>query len=164
MAGGVGGQGNRDIRSPQVGFFSSFFFFFFFLFTSKKSLPERLVAVVAAGPDARLAVAGLLISNLAFVGAAVALHALTLRVTKRDDLAAASALLFCFNPASVFHSAVYTESLHALAMFAGMHEISHRRPWRATACFTVAAATRSNAILSIGWGVFLLAREKNHQG
>lgn len=52
-------------------------------------------------------------------------------------------LFFCFNPASVFYSVVYTESLFAAATFWGL-VLLPQSGLLATGCFTVAAATRSN--------------------
>jgi len=69
-----------------------------------------------------LAVAGMLVANLAFVAAALVLHRLGLATLgpRRADTALLAALLFCASPASVFFSAVYTESPFALCSFAGM--------------------------------------------
>ena len=60
-----------------------------------------------------------------------------------SSLAARATLLFCLTPASIFYSAIYTESLFALLSFAGML-CAGRRPWLATAAFALATATRSN--------------------
>lgn len=60
-----------------------------------------------------------------------------------SSLAARATLLFCLTPASIFFSAIYTESLFALLSFAGML-CAGRRPWLATAAFALATATRSN--------------------
>lgn len=59
-------------------------------------------------------------SNAAFVAAAVLLYRLGQKVLSDERAACVAALLFCVNPASVFFSAIYTESLFAMASFAGM--------------------------------------------
>lgn len=78
---------------------------------------------------------GVFISNTAFVVAAVLLyacarsalfdifkyiHRLTKLLFKDADFAFTSAVLFCFNPASIFMSALYTESLFAALLFASL--------------------------------------------
>ena len=119
--------------------------------------------------DAALAVAGLLVCNSAAVLAALVFNrpvpfehptagtkdvqhsvtvsrcprSLSLEVLQDSSLAARATLLFCLTPASVFYSAIYTESLFALLSFAGMLWAG-RRPWLATAAFALATATRSN--------------------
>jgi len=69
-------------------------------------------------------------------------------VTKDNRLAAAAALLYTFNPASVFHSTLYTEALFAAASFAGLYAQYH---WG-----SIALATLPNALASLirsngGW-------------
>lgn len=69
------------------------------------------------------------------------------------DLAEEAALLFCYNPASVFYSSMYTESLYALLSFAGLLLLAGHgrrprlRPRGAAASFALAALTRSNGLL-----------------
>ena len=59
-------------------------------------------------------------------------------------------IFFCFNPASIFYSAVYTESLFAAASFAGMLLVEKQSFWAGVFCFALAAAARSNGK---GWVV-----------
>ena len=53
-------------------------------------------------------------------------------------------MLFCWNPASVFCSVIYTESLYALATFLGMLALERGSLSGAVSGFIVSAATRSN--------------------
>ncbi len=71
---------------------------------------------------------------------------LSLDVLRDASLAARATLLFCLTPASIFYSAIYTESIFTLASFVGMRH-ARRRPWLATAAFMLATATRSNGRL-----------------
>ena len=70
-----------------------------------------------------------------------------------ERLSALATVLYCFNPASVFYAAAYTEGLFAALSFVGMwylHQPQHY--WRGIACFTLATAARSNGLLN-GWFV-----------
>lgn len=101
-----------------------------------------------------ISLAGVLISNLAFVGAAVALYNLTLRLFQSEQIAKYSAILFCFTPASIFMSAVYTESLYALFSFTGLL-LFERNEWLLSSLvFALGSATRSNGMLFIGFFLF----------
>ncbi len=103
-------------------------------------------------------VLGLGINVFAFCIAALALHRLSSKILKNEDLVSLSVLLFCFNPASVFYSAAYTESLFAACTWTGMVLLSSENSNRGSGslfrwaagvlalCF--AGATRSNGILS----------------
>lgn len=63
---------------------------------------------------------GLLISNVAFVAAALAIYALTLAALDDATTASNAARMWCLSPANIFFSTVYTESLFAALCFAGM--------------------------------------------
>ncbi|XP_022173727.1 GPI mannosyltransferase 2 [Myzus persicae] len=62
-------------------------------------------------------VAGVFFNNIIFVFTALALFNLTLHIHKNAEMAYNSTVLFCFNPASVFFSAPYSESLFAFTTF-----------------------------------------------
>jgi GPI mannosyltransferase 2 len=64
-------------------------------------------------------------------------------------LADTAVLLFCFNPASVFYTIGYTESLFSACTFTGMYLLHKNRLLLSTLAFTAGAASRSNGILSI---------------
>ena len=68
---------------------------------------------------------------------------LSLRTLRDRRLADLALLLFCANPASVFHSAAYTEPLYAAASFFGLWLLPDR-PAAAVATFVAASAARSN--------------------
>ena len=74
-------------------------------------------------------------------------------ILENEWLSALSTILYCFNPASAFHAAAYTESLFAALSFAGMWYLHQpQKYWRGIACFTLATAARSNGLLN-GWFV-----------
>jgi phosphatidylinositol glycan class V len=127
--------------------------------------------------DSCMLVSGFLISNACCVLATRALYDLGLAVlpdSRRND-AYTAALLFACGPASVFMSAVYTESLFAWLSFRGLHYLvtalaptrrrididgqppddrtdgyqlcSLRKHLHCALCFALASATRSNGML-----------------
>lgn len=102
---------------------------------------------------------GLEVNIVAFCIAAVALHRLSRYVLQNEELASLSVLLFCCNPASVFYSAAYTESLFAACTWTGLVLLTIKNGggtgggsviyWAAgVLLFCLAGATRSNGILS----------------
>lgn len=74
------------------------------------------------------------------------LRRLSRQILQDAQLAAAAALLYCFNPASMFFSAVYTESLYAMFSFAGLLSLQISQPWSASMLFSLSSATRSNGV------------------
>lgn len=93
--------------------------------------------------------AGLLLSNGAFVVAACCLHALGERVVRDSQLAGTAALLFCAAPASVFFSALYAESIFSAATFGGLILLERGAPWGATAILALASGCRANGVLNV---------------
>lgn len=102
-------------------------------------------------PRTALVVAAWLLSNAAFVLAAVLLEALTAEVTGSLATARRAAMLFCWNPASVFMGVAYTESAFCLATFAGMLLWTRGRRLSGALCFALGAAMRSNGGLAIAF-------------
>ena len=107
---------------------------------------------------ARSAVAGVLFSNACFCLAALALFKLSCAVLGNRAAAYRAAVLFCFNPASVFMSAFYTEAPFALFSFSGMLVLfgSPSPPTvvsllLAALCFSLATATRANGVILAGY-------------
>ena len=71
---------------------------------------------------------------------------LTLRTLKDQPLTDLALLLFCFNPASVFFTTAYTESLYTAFSFLGLWLLPGKH-WGAVSAFLAASATRSNGAL-----------------
>ena len=81
-------------------------------------------------------------------------------ILQDNRLSALATALYCFNPASVFHSAAYTESLFAAASFAGMWYLHHpRQYWVGVLCFALGTAVRSNGLLNAGFILHLGMRQ-----
>lgn len=84
-------------------------------------------------------------------------------ILQDEHLSALATALYCFNPASAFHSAAYTESLFTALSFAGMWHLHRpRQYWWGVLCFALGTAARSNGLLNAGfvahWGILQLLR------
>ncbi|KAK6021790.1 hypothetical protein OSTOST_12532, partial [Ostertagia ostertagi] len=98
-----------------------------------------------------------------FLIAAALLYRIVLRVSRSVKQAIIAVLLFSANPASIFFSAAYTESLYCMLTFAGICVLLEDRPsffiryLGSLLCFGLAYATRSNGLINIGYvGFFCL--------
>ena len=101
-----------------------------------------------------LLISGVVVNACLFCIAAVLLYLLTMEVTKDRQLALNSSILFCFNPASVFMCAVYSESLFACLSFAVMLLVAKRKPTLAALVCGLAVAARSNGTILAGFVIY----------
>jgi phosphatidylinositol glycan class V len=117
-------------------------------------------------------VAGVIISNVSFVAAGLVLFKLIHKITGNLKESLIAVYVFCWNPASIFFSACYTESLYALITFFGMYTLE-QQPFSRTnqilsaIIFSFAFMTRSNGFLNVGYIGFALLVEtvmKKHKG
>jgi phosphatidylinositol glycan class V len=125
-------------------------------------------------------ISGFVISNVSFIAAAVTLYFLSVQLfsissivpqfsNKRlsilliQRVSFLSVLLFTVNPAVVFTSSVYTESLFVCLSFLGMLAVSHSRLYIAAVMFALSSATRSNGVVLSGFIIYyhLLAMVKS---
>lgn len=105
-------------------------------------LPQRSISLLS----------GVAINALAFPLATVCLYLLTLELSQNNrKLSLLAAGFFSLNPASVFMSAVYSETLFSLFTFAGLLALEKRRPWLSAVVFSLASFTRSNGIVLCGF-------------
>ena len=98
-----------------------------------------------------LKLAGILVNLGLFVFATLALYELTWRLFKDEYLAYKSALFFCINPASIFFSATYSESLHAALSFYLMAKLEKGFSFKVGLVLALASFNRSNALLNLGF-------------
>lgn len=120
--------------------------------------------------DSLIFLAGLLINTLFFCLAALELYKLSVQILS-VELAYKSTVLFCFNPASIFFTAPYTESLYSYLTFKSMTNIvciytkysqtGAYIHFKDVASFVIpislSTCTRSNGVLNVGFvGFFLL--------
>ena len=122
----------------------------------------RLVANTAFYPfqlyvsyDIVLCWSALMVNLAAFVASAVVFHHLSLTVLN-EKLAYKAAQLYCINPASIFFTAYYSESLFALVSFAGMLFNERRRTSYAVVTFALSGIVRSNGVVNMGYVIYNL--------
>ncbi|SPQ97046.1 unnamed protein product (mitochondrion) [Plasmodiophora brassicae] len=106
-----------------------------------------------------LAMVGVMLSNACAIAAAVGLYRLGQAVLQDDALAHRAALLYCFNPAGVFLSAAYTESLFSCCSFWALNLLYRDRAWRAACLMALAVATRTNGTLLVGFVFYRAIQE-----
>ncbi|KAL3998569.1 Mannosyltransferase (PIG-V) family protein [Acanthocheilonema viteae] len=105
------------------------------------------------------------VNFVAFVLCGQLLYAFLLMFTKSTKLALLACVVFTLNPASIFFSAVYSESVYMLLTFCGMFalyadpSLSFIRYIIAALFFSFAFATRSNGIFNFGYIIFQLMIE-----
>lgn len=114
--------------------------------------------------DSSILFTAVLVNFVVFIFAAVSLYRLSIAILVKQDLSLKAALLFCFNPATIFFSAPYSETLFAFLTFVGIANVVHLYtkylnskknfslqdflylvPLAASTC------TRSNGILNVGF-------------
>lgn len=101
--------------------------------------------------------AGVVINFWSFVKSALVLYDLTEKVFQNTIVAYRSALLFCINPASIFFSALYTESLFALLTFYSMLECLNCNPCSFMP-LGLSTLVRSNGLVNIGFPLYTWLR------
>ena len=94
---------------------------------------------------------GALINFVAFPLAAFALYLLTQDLSENVTFSRLVTFLFCLNPASVFMSAVYSETLFALFTFSTLLALTRGSSWLSTMFIALATATRSNGVVLCGF-------------
>uniref|UniRef100_A0AAG5CZJ3 GPI mannosyltransferase 2 n=1 Tax=Anopheles atroparvus TaxID=41427 RepID=A0AAG5CZJ3_ANOAO len=104
-------------------------------------------------------VLAVLFNMVCFVGAAKALYRLSKLVLGSKKKAEIAVLLFCFNPASIFFTATYTESLYAWLSFAVMYQsIEDVTSIFITIPLSLSILSRSNGMINIGFVLYFAVR------
>ena len=137
-------------------------------------LLSRMMSILFStwlSPGVAILLAGIIISNVAFVLAATSFLQLrypvptpsrnlilTIIISQllflKDSTAITATLLFCITPASIFMSAFYSESLFASLTFAGIVQLQHGHITMASLAFAATTATSSNGILNVLFIIF----------
>ncbi|KAL1832015.1 hypothetical protein DCAR_0102032 [Daucus carota subsp. sativus] len=121
----------------------------FCIFVFSKTVFAPLVPLV--GYRAVLGLSGYVLNNIAFVFAAVYFHRLSVIVLKDKRTALRASILFCFNPASIFFSSIYSESLYALLSIGGICHLMSGAKNKSTLWFALSVLARSNGVLNAGY-------------
>lgn len=101
-----------------------------------------------------------LLNILLFCKAANILYLLTLRIFNDLNKSWNAVLLFCFNPASIFFSAAYSETLFCLISFYIMLECCMEiRFVRTTFALALNIVARSNGLVNFGFPLYFLLRK-----
>ncbi|KAM3264652.1 hypothetical protein T459_01671 [Capsicum annuum] len=106
------------------------------------------------GQRAVLGLSGYVLNYFAFVLAAFYLYRLSAIILKDSELALRASILFCLNPASIFYSAIYTESMYALCSIGGMYYLMRGSTNIATLWLALSGFARSNGVLNAGYICF----------
>lgn len=110
-----------------------------------------LTAIIPGHSNTIFLITAVLFNNIIFVFTAVILFDLSLHILNNEEMAYNSAVLFCFNPASIFFSAPYSESLFAFTTFYGMYHISQKNILKTSLFFGFSVLGRSNGLLNAGY-------------
>jgi len=94
---------------------------------------------------------GWLLNTVFFIGAADKLYDLTQVIFNDDSYSLMTSFVFCFNPASIFFSALYTESLFSFLVFNGMCTLMKKEFCASTIWFMLSSFCRSNGIINAGF-------------
>ncbi|CAL0312173.1 unnamed protein product [Lupinus luteus] len=145
------------IRIAQCGYEYEQFYAFLPLLPISISFFSRTVFAVFVpfiGDRAVLALSGYVINNLAFVFAALYFYKLSTVILKDHGIALQATILFCFNPASIFYSSIYSESLYSLLSFGGMYYFASGGSNLSVLFLALSGCARSNGVLNAGYLCF----------
>ena len=96
-------------------------------------------------------IAAVVFNFLLFVKSSIILFKLGKEVLRNEALAYRAAILFCINPASIFFTAPYSESLFSFLTFNALFINETRSTTLAAVPFGLASAARSNGLVNIGY-------------
>ncbi|KAL6842118.1 hypothetical protein ACP4OV_028097 [Aristida adscensionis] len=150
-------DGVHFARAAQCGYeYEQSFAFLPLLPASLALLARSLFAplVPVLGYRAVLVISGYVLNNVAFVSAAAYFYRLSALILKDRKTAYRASVLFCFNPASVFYSSLYSESLYALFSLGGLFYLFSGANTVAMIMLALSGSARSNGALNAGYFCF----------
>ncbi|CAN7035710.1 unnamed protein product [Brassica rapa subsp. trilocularis] len=124
----------------------------FFISLLSRTVFAPLVALI--GLRAVMVLSGYVVTNLAFVLAAIYLFRVSVIILKDTEASFRASVIFCFNPASIFYSSIYSESLYALFSIGGVYHLLSGASNVAVLWFALSGCARSNGILNAGYICF----------
>ncbi|KAJ1696753.1 hypothetical protein LUZ63_005265 [Rhynchospora breviuscula] len=146
------------VRIAECGYEYEQTYAFLPLLPISMSLLSRSVfapLVPLIGYRAVLALSGYILNNIAFVLATLYLYRLSNLIFKDSAAALRASLLFCLNPASIFYSSLYTESLYALFSIGGLYHLLSGSSTLAMLMFALSGSARSNGAVNAGYICFM---------
>ncbi|XP_006354157.1 GPI mannosyltransferase 2 [Solanum tuberosum] len=145
------------VRIAQCGYEYEQNYAFFPLIPICISLLSRTVLaplIPFIGQRAVLGLSGYVLNNFAFVLASFYLYRLSAIILKDSEVALRATILFCLNPASIFYSSIYTESMYALCSIGGLYYLMRGSNNIATLWLALTGFARSNGVLNAGYICF----------
>lgn len=103
--------------------------------------------------------AGVVLANACFAVSAVFFRRLSEKIVQNPTIVRRATLIYCFNPASVFFSTNYSESLYAMLLFGGLAALEGHRLALSTLLLTLATWTRANGILNACFVLAVMLRD-----
>ncbi|KAL5273043.1 PIGV family protein [Megaselia abdita] len=112
---------------------------------------------------ATLLVTGIILNGYFFHRAANCLYDLTQKIFKDPHKSWNTIVLFCFNPASIFFSAPYSEGLFCWLTFSLMLEASSRRMSfiKVSLALALSIVCRSNGLVNLGFPIYFALRSRS---
>ena len=104
-------------------------------------------------------ITAVLLNAFLFCAAASQLYKLSYKVLKSEYLAFRAAQLFCVNPASIFFSAAYSESLYSFLTFTGLSYLESGYFFKCACIFMLCSATRSNALINSFFIIYIFIHQ-----
>ncbi|KAK0426297.1 hypothetical protein QR680_009629 [Steinernema hermaphroditum] len=127
-----------------------------------KKLSSILLNLIPMHESSAVILIGVALSNGCFVVTGMVLFAFVKSIYGSQHRAFWASFLFAWNPAAIFFSSLYTESLYALVTFSGLLVLYGKgdlfaRTLVAVVLFTVSFGIRSNGLLNFGYiGYFVI--------
>ncbi|KAK1557316.1 hypothetical protein Q3G72_022380 [Acer saccharum] len=110
--------------------------------------------VAIIGHRAVLGLCGYVVSNIAFLFVAIYFYRLAVVMLKDPEAAFRASVLFCFNPASIIYSSIYSESLYALFSVGGLYYLISGAKNIAVLWLALSGCARSNGVRNAGYFCF----------
>ncbi|GMT00544.1 hypothetical protein PENTCL1PPCAC_22718, partial [Pristionchus entomophagus] len=136
----------------------AFFPFFPTVIRTGSSLLSTVSTGVIVSPDS-IVIAAVLLNFVTFIISSILIYDISFTITSSVKISLISFFLFSINPASIFFSSIYTESVYCCLTLLGIRLLLSSRSSvltlpLTTLLFSCSLLTRSNGLLNIGYIVF----------
>lgn len=116
-----------------------------------RALKYALFPWAESSHDGLFIIAGVIANLFLFSASSILLYELTHIMFRNKSMALESVKYFCFNPASIFMTACYSESLFQFLTLSGLLAIEFGRLSVASTFLALSSLTRANGIISLGF-------------